>query len=142
MAGFTIEQARSWRRQVIEAEQFNVFFEFVDPCRNKESLEGKGLLTHHGYADSFMCEEQTIFARDTHDISRCDAVLANFGGAEKVSVGTIFELGMAWTLKKPIVTVGLIHGPYDHIFTRQCAAANAGDLEEGLTILRSLFNFL
>lgn len=141
MAGLTIQEADAWRSDLIYGPDAD-HFEFVSPCRNKESLAGEGTLTHHGYDDHFMCSEHTVFHRDTHDVRSCDGLLVNFLGSKKVSVGTVFEMSLAWELRKPVVAVGLIGSPYDHIFTRQASSATPETMEEGMMVIRSLFNRL
>lgn len=141
MAGLTITEANQWRYALEDAHSH--LFQFINPCRNKEDLENQGVLTQFGYDESFMGQEHTVFMRDTHDVRTCDALLVNFLGADRISVGTIFEIGMAWTLRKPIVAVvEKYDNPYDHIFTRQAATASVTTLSEGVMVLRSLFNLL
>lgn len=140
MAGLNFDEANQWR---IDAHnRIGTYFECISPCRNKESLADAGPLTQLGYEDHFMCGEQTVFYRDTHDVRRCDGVLANFTGVERVSIGTPFELGMAWALGKPIVSVMEEDNVYDHIFTRQCSTVVTYSMEEAYQVLRSLFNVL
>jgi nucleoside 2-deoxyribosyltransferase len=140
MAGLTFEEANAWR----EEARLNLTdaFELVSPCRNKESLSGHGPLTKLGYDDHFMCAEQTVFYRDTHDVCTCDGVLVNFSGVSTVSIGTNFELGMAWALKLPIVSIMPENSVYDHIFIRQSSTFMTDDPMEAYNALRSLFNRL
>lgn len=143
MAGLTLEEAREWRFAI--TCQLDRTFEFLDPCRNKESLSTTvydGVLDKHGNPEHFMCDGKTVFERDTHDIARSDALLVNFLGSKQVSVGTIMELGMAYCGGIPVVVVmddGNIH---DHLFTRQVALTVVPDIDQGLRVLRSLFNLL
>ena len=140
MAGLTIDEADKWRRE-LEVEQGHVF-EFINPCRNKEQLREHGAMTQFGYDDAFMCSDQAVFARDTHDVHNADALLINFAGAQRISVGTVFEMGVAWERRIPIVSVIEPGNPYDHIFTRQASSVYVEDLTEGVMVLRSLFNIL
>ena len=43
--------------------------------------------------------------RDFNDLKRSDVILACFLGADKVSLGTCLEMGAAWVLGIPVVTV-------------------------------------
>jgi len=140
MAGLSYEEANAWRDKVHVALSDD--FELVNPCRNKESLAGRGKLTMHGYNDHFMCQEQTVFYRDTHDVRSCDGLLVNFENAPFISIGTPFELGMAWALHKPIIVVMPKDNCYRHIFTLQSANYVAETLEEAIMALRSIFNLL
>lgn len=140
MAGLTYEEANAWRIDATAALSHD--FELVSPCRNKESLEGHGKLTMHGYDDHFMCNDQTVFYRDTNDVRRCDGLLVNFKDAPFISIGTPFELGMAWALHKPIIAVMPEGNCYHHIFTAQSATYRADTLDEAYMALRSIFNLL
>lgn len=43
--------------------------------------------------------------RDFNDLQRSDVILACFLGADRVSLGTCLEMGAAWVLGIPVVTV-------------------------------------
>lgn len=140
MAGLSYEEASAWREEARAVLDHD--FELISPCRNKESLRGRGKLGMHGYSDHFMCNDQTIFYRDTNDVISCDGLLVNFKDAPFISIGTPFELGVAWTLRKPIVTVMPKGNCYHHIFTVQCSTYIADTLDEACMALRSIFNKL
>lgn len=140
MAGLTIDEANKWRQYL--ANSYGGLFEFVNPCRDKEELRKHGAMTQFGYDDAFMCGNHAVFSRDTHDVLSCDGVLINFLGARQVSVGTIFEMGLAWGSRKPIVSVLEEGNPYDHIFTREASVECVSSVERGIQVVRSLFNRL
>lgn len=45
------------------------------------------------------------FARDTYDVKRADVVVVNLLESDEATVGTTFELGMAWALGKFVIVV-------------------------------------
>jgi len=135
MAGLSIKEAKQWR---IALTSYSDLFELLSPCRDHEDIEG--VIEGHGGGEAFMCKPKEIYSRDTHDIFRSDAILVNFTNAEKISIGTVFELGYASGLGKPIVTVGLKEGIHDHVFTQECGIVHAESLAEGMIALKSMFN--
>lgn len=74
---------------------------------------------------------KNIFAKDEHDIRSSDLMVACFLGAKKISKGSLVELGMAYTLNKPIVLViepsGNVH---DHSFVDQVATHRVDNLAD------------
>ncbi len=91
----------------------------IAPLRDKEILKNAGALDGHEEGH-VMLSARGIFARDYHDVSRCDAVFANFTRANRVSVGSLFELAWASQLRKPIVIVMDPAGLHDHPFVLAC----------------------
>jgi nucleoside 2-deoxyribosyltransferase len=41
--------------------------------------------------------------RDFFDVKRCDVLLINLLGCEKMTTGTVMELGWAYAMQKPVV---------------------------------------
>jgi nucleoside 2-deoxyribosyltransferase len=108
ITGLTYEGATDWRDYAKKKlAQFNILG--VSPMRGKEFLRGlssmpsgdqakgtdrHGLSLPHGFV-----------ARDRLDVRRADAVLMNLLGAERVSIGTMVEIGWADAFLKPVVLV-------------------------------------
>ena len=65
-----------------------------------------------------------------------------FQGAEKVSVGTCIEVGIAYALKKPIILVmdRGVGNPHDHAMVREAAWAIVNDIEEAVRLMASFLN--
>lgn len=101
----------------------------LSPMRGKDYLKGARELA--GVFD----EGRAAVERDCFDIRRSQAILVNLLGAERVSIGTVAEMGYARALDKHIVTVmdhddaeiatrgaqvgynpPRIHNPHAHIF--------------------------
>lgn len=134
IGGLTAEDAAlGWREQAVPLlADFD--FEAVSPMRGKSALFGKGVLGGHGFNDlGPMLTEQAVFKRDCNDARRCDAVLAYFKGSPRVSTGSVWEIGFATALNKPIVVVP--DPNHDHLFIRQSATAIAADLDEAIDCL-------
>lgn len=88
--------------------------------------------------DSFEGDE-SVADEDFDYIDRCDAVLANFSGAQRVSIGTCVELGYAFARDKRIITViperATIH---DHLFIRRVSSIIVPTLKDALAELYSM----
>jgi nucleoside 2-deoxyribosyltransferase len=80
-----------------------------------------------------------IVSRDRNDVQTCDAMVANFLGATKASLGTAIEFGWADANNKPII---MVMGPddkfHDHLMLTQLAGYLVPDLESCATILTHL----
>jgi nucleoside 2-deoxyribosyltransferase len=98
IAGLHYDDATSWRKQVGSIFS-NYGYIVLDPMREKEHLTGSIVGFLH---NSNNCSANEIFTRDTNDVKLCDIIFAYITG---YSIGTSFELGYAYALKKEIVIV-------------------------------------
>ena len=93
------------------------------------------------YEESVLSCQRGIFARDSWDTRRCDALLVNVLGADRVSIGTVMEIAWANAWNKPIVLVmekeGNIH---EHAMLREACPFRVETLQEGIDVLAALFN--
>ena len=107
----------------------------VSPMRGKGYLQGIPVLgdTYEGTA---LASQRGIVSRDFFDVRRVDAVFANFLGAKRVSIGSVFELAWAFQLQKPVVLAmedsGNIH---EHAFVREACAFRLPTLEAAVETL-------
>jgi len=83
--------------------------------------------------------QQAVVTRDRFDTQRVDVVLMNLLGADRVSVGTMVELGWADAARVPVVgvmeTEGNIH---DHMFVHGLTGFKTQTLDEALTIVKAI----
>lgn len=103
-AGLLYEEAMSWRLEV--APRLTAMgFEPVIPMVGEVALAGTGKpLSPRGEPGVEGCNGAEIFRRDMAFLSHCDYVLANLLGAQKVSIGTVWELATFWSvLGTPVV---------------------------------------
>ena len=100
--------------------------------RCKEELFGQNCLSAYDYPLIGPLSGQAMFARDVYDVRTCDILLACFVGADQVSAGTMFEMGLAWGLGKYVVVVMEDDNPHKHIFVTQAAAVVFTDLVEAV----------
>ena len=138
IAGLTYAGSNSWREGVALALGSDV--KVLSPMRNKEALKDVGVLTgtvEYGHLD-VMSTSVPVFARDQFDVARADVLFVNLLWAEKVSIGTVFEIGAAVTLGKIVVLVmedeGNVH---EHLFVTTGASIRVNNLGDGVYATRS-----
>lgn len=153
ITGLSYEHARhTWRE---EANQlFLPHIHSLSPMRAKDFLKGRenlqGMRADTAYENP-MATPKGIVARDSNDIRNADAVLAHFLGANAVSIGSVWEIGVASALNKPIVLVmekdceiktgaakseGI--NPHIHVFVTESAGYWVDTLDEAVWIINHL----
>jgi nucleoside 2-deoxyribosyltransferase len=117
IAGLSGERATRWR-DAARAHLWERDIEALDPMRAKHSLDRAPHIStdFHDYAGrGAFFTSRGIMARDHSDVLRCDALLVNLLGLEHPSMGTIMELGWAYTRQKPVVVAIEASGnPHDN----------------------------
>jgi nucleoside 2-deoxyribosyltransferase len=110
ITGLTYGESSDWRDAVKE-ELDDAGIAAFSPLRMKGYLESFGVLSAKGqdgynYSGAHpLSEDKGIMTRDRFDVRTRDMVLANFLGAERVSIGTCIEIGWADAFRKPVVAV-------------------------------------
>ena len=126
-------------REYAAAELRKRGIEALSPMRGKEFLKRKRKIGD-SYPDHPMSTDGAIVSRDRSDLRRCDVVLMDLRGADKISLGTAVELGWADAWRKPVVMVIDKGNVHDHPFTRHLRAAVTDDLDEGIEMVCSILN--
>ena len=114
ITGCPPEHAADWRRYVRRRLARGVIA--VDPMRDAvdfsvvsdQQLDDSGRLQNllHG---------KEILERNRMDIARCDIVLVNFLGAQRISIGSVGEVFWADAFRKPVIVVREAnHNLHDH----------------------------
>lgn len=112
----------------------------VSPMRAKEFLSLEKNISDN--YDNVLASQKGIATRDRFDVASCDIMLANFLGADKVSIGTIIEYGWADAARKPIIAVIEKEGnPNDHSMVRELTGFRVESLDEGLYIARAILDY-
>jgi nucleoside 2-deoxyribosyltransferase len=123
----------------------------VSPMRFKHFLEfdshgqimDKAVLTsvEKGGQQAQLTSPRGIVRRDSFDVHRVDAVLANLLGTQRVSIGSMFEIAWAYRANIPVVLVmepeGNVH---DHPFVTEAAGFRASSLREGVELLKNILS--
>lgn len=137
ISGLTYEGCTNWRHYA--ANWFGrIGIHALDPMRGKSYLKGKGVIVDQmaEVLEQAMSQDAAIVTRDRMDTTGADFVLCNLLGAERISIGTMIELGWADAARVPVVLVmeksGAVH---EHAFVRQLCGYRVEDLEDGLDLV-------
>lgn len=137
ITGLTYDEAVDWRA---EASSFLLGRGIIplSPLRGKEYLRGVGKLKDHYGELSVLSSSRGIVTRDRWDCTRADAVLVNFEGTDRISIGTVMECAWADAARIPIVMVLPPGNPHDHAMLREVAGFLVPSLREGLEVVSAL----
>lgn len=107
------------------------------PLRAKDYLKNETKLNEH-YDEHPLSQISAIISRDHNDVFTCDLIFANLFGADRVSIGTCFEIAWAYAYKKPaIVLMEKNANPHDHDFIKRCVSSVVHDEETAMHMIRS-----
>lgn len=114
ITGCSWSGATSWREEV--SKRLAAYsIDTASPMRWKRYLSGENKIADE-YDTHPLSTGKGIVCRDRNDVKRCDAVLMYLSGAEKVSIGTMIEVGWADAFGKPLIVVmEEPRGVYDQI---------------------------
>ncbi len=137
IAGLTYDGADDWRQvaaTLLTPNGIRVF----SPLRGKEFLRGAGVL--EGPVDAHpLSTAHGLTARDREDVRRADAVLMYLPNSERVSIGTMIEIGWADAWRVPVVLVTDPNSLYAvHPMVAECVSYTVPTLEQGVALIRSL----
>lgn len=132
ITGLSFAGAQDWRTWM--AEQLKLHgIEAISPLRFKHYLASLKELSGHGreYADmGVLSTQQGVLARDKFDVLRVDMLAGNFLGADRVSIGSMFEQAWAHQHHKPIAVAVEPEGhPHDHMFFHATTSFQVRSLE-------------
>lgn len=143
ITGLTYEGGNEWR-EIARDELERAGIDAFSPLRMKGYLEKFGVLEAknqgtYNYAGAHpLSEDKGIMCRDRNDVMNRDMVLANFAGAERVSVGTCIEIGWADAARKPIVAVIEEENMHRHAMMDEACGYQVRTLEEAIEIVKAV----
>lgn len=140
ITGLSYEDARNgWRRRFKELLG-NTHIKCFSPMRGKDFLAGEKSIKGNPlmYADKAMATSKGILGRDHFDVQNCDVVVANFLGAERVSIGTCVEFGWASAYRKPVVMIVDDNNLHNHAFLHEIATYVVKTPEEAAFLTKTL----
>ena len=111
----------------------------ISPMRGKEFLN-KEKQIGYSYKDDPMTTSQAITIRDRFDVMNCDALFANFLGTNKISIGSMIELGWADAFRKPIIFVGEKDNIHHHPIVDNISAFCVSNIQDGIDIVNVLLS--
>ena len=120
VSGLTVKAAIGWREYV--AERLSIAgIEVRDPLRGAEGEQHKlkKLGPAKDNSDDPAMSDKAFFTRDRWDVLTSDVILCNLAGAERVSIGSMFELAFGVMSNKLNIIVLDKHNLHDHVFVRE-----------------------
>jgi nucleoside 2-deoxyribosyltransferase len=145
ITGLDYAGCTNWRNMAVATLAF-AGIKGLSPMRWKEYLREQGILPalrnaqeDYEYAKyGVMSTSRGIMTRDRFDATRCDVLLVNLLGAEKVSVGTVMEIAWADLKRTPIVAVMEAGNVHEHGMVNEAIGFRCDTLEEGLNIVKGI----
>lgn len=135
-------EATGWRQEVAAILKA-CGVEPLSPMRGKEYLSKEKRINGpfaNGSYPHLLSTPAAINGRDRFDVMSSDVVLMNLLGAERVSIGTMIEVGWADAYRKPILLVDSNGSCHDHAMVRQAASWITDDLYEAVVHLLDILN--
>lgn len=134
ISGLDYKGAVSWREEF--GKHLSPGIQTLSPMRGKGYLTNEKYLAERGYDKHVMSSAKGITVRDRFDTMRADIIVANFLGAERVSIGSMIELGWADSLRIPIVAIMEKEGnAHDHGMVNEIVGFQVQTVEEAAHIV-------
>lgn len=139
ITGLSTQEARMGWRAHVSRELGACGVQCLSPLRHYDHLMHVQKLSELGNPQHVLTTPQGILARDKFDVLRSDLLFVNFLGAERVSIGSIYEIAWSHLHHKPVlICMEEDVNPHDHAFVRQTAAFVCGSLDEGVEVARAV----
>ena len=130
ITGLSYGTSIDWREYATKS--FPPHIQGVSPMRGHRMLDGLGSITDHIMEHPYRTDA-AINRRDKFDTLRADAVLVNLLGAQRVSIGTVLEIGWAYDHNIPVVVAiepeGNVH---EHAMLRDAFTIRVSSLDEAI----------
>ena len=137
ITGLSYSEVTDWREKV-KVDLADVGLVGLSPMRYKKFL-GEERVIKDAYQKIPLASQRGLTTRDRFDVGRSDVILANVLQAQKVSLGTVLELGWADCLRKPIILVIEESGNcHDHAMLREISSFRVSDLDDAVDLVKSL----
>ena len=137
ISGLTYDNGQSWREYVMANLPKEI--RGISPLRAKAAVLARAGIINDSYENNPLTSQTGITTRDRMDCTRSDAILINLLGAEKVTIGTMIEIGWADAHRIPIILVmEKSCNVHDHPMVRECAGFRVTNLEDALKVLEAV----
>ena len=137
ITGLSYDNTVGWRDYVGSKLPENI--KAISPMRGKTYLLDKTSIDDC-YNDIILSSQKGITTRDRNDVFRCDLLLANLLGTEKVSIGTVMEIAWADSLRKPIVLIMESKNIHDHAMVREVSGFIVKTLDEAIELSKTILS--
>jgi nucleoside 2-deoxyribosyltransferase len=135
ITGLSYEGATSWRQYAIE--KLKPIFG-LSPMRGKDYLLDKQCLAAEGYSDTVLSTPKAITARDRFDCQRADLLIINLAGAQRISIGTMIEIGWADSKRIPIILVMERGNVHEHAMVSETCNFIVNTLDEAIDLAKTI----
>jgi nucleoside 2-deoxyribosyltransferase len=108
------------------------------PLREKGFLQEVGTIAD-SYNDKLLSSQRAIMSRDFFDCQTADAIVANFTGAKKVSIGTVMEVAWGFQRRIPVIVIANPGNVHEHSMMREAANWWVETEDDALEVVRTLF---
>lgn len=133
ISGLTYDSAQDWRDEfsaMVDRSKIECF----SPLRGKQYLRNRGPL-EGSYSESPLSTDMGITTRDRFDCMGADLVVFNLLGAERISVGTMIELGWADAARRPAILIMEDGNPHDHPMVRMTTQFRVANLQDAAKLV-------
>lgn len=141
ITGLSYKGSVEWRNEVIK-DLAAAGITGISPMRCKYYLERLSEISGHGREYVHMSPlsgPRGVVTRDFFDVRRADVILVNLHGADRVSIGTMFELAWAFERRTPIVCVAEKQNhPHDHMFVWEAIGYRVETMAEAVDIVKAI----
>jgi nucleoside 2-deoxyribosyltransferase len=132
ISGLTFEGAQDWRDEF--TSKIDPRIECYSPLRGKDYLKMRGPL-EGSYEEFPLSTDQGITTRDRYDCMSADLVVFNLLGTQRISIGTMIELGWADAARNPAILVMEKTGnPHEHPMLRETTQFRVDNLKDAIAI--------
>lgn len=138
ITGLDWKSAIEWRQYAIDNFPSNIIG--VSPLRGKEYLASELALKDNYVECHPISSEDGIMTRDFYDVTRSDALLVNFLGCTRVSIGTVMEIAWAHMLRKPVVVIMEETNIHQHSMLRKASSLIVPTLNSGIDLVKRLIS--
>ena len=137
ITGVSYGESTDWREYI--ASKLPAHIKAVSPMRGKKYLANEKNIKD-SYEEHPLSCQKGITCRDRMDVMRCDMILVNFLGANKVSIGSIMEIAWADAWRKPIVIVIEKDNIHSHAMIREVSGFIVSNLEDAISIATAVLS--
>lgn len=144
ITGTMYEDARyGWRKYA--SDRINPGIRILSPMRHEGQLAEelgpiKAEYNHKMNPKHLYTGGRIIVGKDHFDINQADVILVNLIGAERVSIGTMVEIGIAYAKRKAVVVAMEKGNIHDHPFVTSTAMVVTETLDDAITIVNGLLS--
>ena len=132
ISGLTFAGAQEWRNEFTRRVDRRI--KAYSPLRGKDYLDSMGVL-EQSYEGSPLSTDRGLTTRDRYDCMGSDLVVFYLLGAQRISIGTMIEMGWCDAARKPSILVIEKEGnPHDHPMVRQTVPFRVDNLDDALKV--------